>query len=394
MNILIVSAVLTYPLHSGGQIRMYNLLKRLSTRHRITLVSFIRSDEERKFTSDFGFCEEVHMVMRGRAWQPGYVARALTGKYPLLLATYENASMKELLTHLIQRRTYDIFHIEPFYVWPSLPKHSIPLVVSEHNIEYDVYGAYARSFSVPILRPLLLKDVEKLKTWERMAWRNANSLTAVSPADAAIMEAYLSHSVEVVSNGVDLAAFPFRLPSRRARHTILFVGNFRWVPNRDAANILIDRIWPGVKKLYPDAQLTVVGRDIPSSLKKRITRQGGKSDENVTDIASCYGEADTLVAPHTISGGTKFKMLEAMATGLPIVTTAQGAFGLRMEAGVHFQKADTPKDFIFKIQELWENPKLADALSLHARRLVEQYYSWDTIAGELEHVWKKTHEHK
>ena len=103
MKILFVSAVLPYPLHSGGQIRIYNLLKRLSRHHSTTLVSFIRSEEERAYEKELGFCTSVHMVMRGRAWQPKYYIGAIFSSYPFLLCTYDNRRMRETLEGLMAK---------------------------------------------------------------------------------------------------------------------------------------------------------------------------------------------------------------------------------------------------------------------------------------------------
>lgn len=388
MNILFVSAVLPYPLHSGGQIRMYNLLKRLSRKHTITLVSFIRNSEETKYVSSLGFCKQVHMVLRGRAWVPKYYLKAWISKFPFLLTTYENRSMQQLLDTLYHKEHFDVVHIEPFYVLPSVPADLGPLVVSEHNIEYEVFAGYVRRFPVPFFRPFLSYDVFKLKTWERRAWRSAQIVTAVSSRDASVMEAYLGYSVPVVPNGVDLGVFPFRKLKRNKQPQLLFVGNFRWLPNREAATALIDRIWPGAKKLIPSVRLVIAGRDIPGSLRTRVVRGGGFVADNVSDISAIYSHADMLVAPHAIAGGTKFKMLEAMATGLPIITSRNGAYGLDMQAGEHYWEAESDNDFIANIKEVWDNPTRAYEVSLNARRLVEKEYDWEHIAVKLERVWE------
>ena len=389
MNILFVSAVLPYPLHSGGQIRMYNLLKRLSKHHTITLASFIREEKEREFIKHLDFCESVHMVMRGRAWQPRYILRALMGTYPFLLATYHNEQMHEDITRLISEKRFDVVHIEPFYVLPSLPDILPPLVVSEHNIEYDVYGAYAKRFSWALLRPFLHWDVSKMKHWERVCWRKAKAVTAVSEGDAAVIEPYLKHRITIVPNGVDSGSFPFRVPPTLKNFRVLFVGNFRWYPNQDAAYTLVAHIWPRLLERVKNASLRIVGKDIPVKLRRMAESAGGQVDENVDDIASVYGQADVLVAPHAISGGTKFKMLEAMASGLPIVTTKEGASGLAMKPDIHFLAAGTPEEFVTAIIKIWDSETTRLTLASNGRKLIESRYNWESIAKTLEGVWKE-----
>ena len=388
MNILVVAAVLPYPLHSGGQIRMYNLLKKLSKSHAITLVSFIRNDSERKYSRDLSFCKSVHMVMRGRAWQPKYYLSSVFGAYPFLLATYDNRKMKDILTDLIRRGEFDLVHVEPFYVLPSLPPNGLPLVVSEHNIEYAVYDGYVQKFPIPILRPLLSWDVFKLKKWEHIAWKRAAALTAVSQEDAAIMETYLKHPVRLVANGVDLSVYPFRSPPKRKSFTLLFVGNFRWHPNREAADTLVSQIWPAVQAKIPDSRLRITGMNIPEDLRIRVEKAGGTVHTAVADIAVEYRDADVLVAPHAISGGTKFKMLEALSTGLPIVTTAQGMAGLDAKAGRHYFQADSTAEYVDTLQSIWKGNKAAVEVARRGREFVEEQYSWDTIASRLQSVWE------
>lgn len=394
MKILFISAVLPYPLHSGGQIRMYQLLKRLSKRHDITLVSFIRDQKEREFEKNLGFCKEVHMIHRGYAWQFGYLFNALTSSYPLLLATYANRHMYALLTRLLSKQSFDVVHMEPFYVWPSVPNGRIPTVISEHNVEYAVYKRYVSGYRIPLFRPVMAWDVRKLLSWERKIWRRATMVTAVSGADAHVIEEYLSHDIDVIPNGVDLDMFTFQKPGAMSHKRALFVGNFRWLPNREAAYELVRSIWPRIKRSHPDATLTVVGRYIPSELAKKIKAAGGTIQENVSDITHVYHESDVLIAPHAIAGGTKYKMLEAMASGLPVVTTCHGMAGLEAEPDEHYLEAHTPEEFETAVARIWTDAALRERLAKNAHTLVESTYNWDSIATRLDRVWKRAYEHK
>ncbi|MFZ5845288.1 MAG: hypothetical protein ACOY0S_02360, partial [Patescibacteria group bacterium] len=165
MKILFVSAILPYPLHSGGQIRIYHLLKQLALHHKISLFAFIRDPEERTLVRHLSFCRKVELVLRGRAWQPRYLISAL-GKYPFLLSTYNSHQMRLRLQKELETEKYDLIHLEPFYVWPALPRTHFPLVVAEHNIEYRVYSDYVRRSPWIPLRPLMYADVLKLRFWE------------------------------------------------------------------------------------------------------------------------------------------------------------------------------------------------------------------------------------
>lgn len=388
MKILFVSAVLPYPLQSGGQIRMYHLLKRLAKIHEITLVSFIRSEDERQYISALNFCKKVHVVMRGKAWQPKYLLSALFGKFSFLLTTYASSAMRQTLRQLLAQTHFDAVHIEPFYVWASLPKLTIPLVISEHNVEHEVYSQYVKRFSLAPLRPFLWLDVVKLAYWEGYIWRQAKAITAVSAVDASHIEKTIRTHVSVVPNGVDSTQFFYRAkrPQHSAPH-VLFVGDFRWFPNTDALGVLLTDIWPLIQKTYSGAQLRIVGRHMGSRLKSRILKVGATLSQDVTDISVEYRNADMLVAPHGISGGTKFKMLEAMSSGLPIVTTIQGAAGLDLIPNKHYLVAGSAADFMEQIRSLWEHKTLYTQVSRAALSHIEKYFVWDAIALQLDRVW-------
>lgn len=390
MKILVVSAVLPYPLHSGGQVRMYNLLKRLSLTHEITLVSFIRDENEQQYKKDLSFCHEVYMVNRGRAWQLGYIARAIFTRMPFLLATYTNGKMHRLLTKLLAKNTYDRIHLEPFYVWPSIPNTDIPIIVSEHNVEYEVYNEYVRRFSFLPLKSLLAIDVDKLKRWERYIWRKAHKLTAVSTRDRDVMEAYLSFPVSVVPNGVDTSWFTYKKQNMKEKKNLLFVGNFRWLPNREAVEWLLTDIWPRIAKRFPESTLRIIGRNMPESVQKRATNRV-ICLADVSDIRNEYMRASVLLAPMTIAGGTKFKVLEAMASGVPVISTVEGIEGIQCEEDKHVLIATNAQTFVDQLVKLDTDYSLLANITKNARVLVEYAYNWDTIAETLEKVWKGTH---
>lgn len=370
--------------------RMYNLLKRLSVHHEITLVSFIRDEKERAYKKDLLFLHDIFLINRGRAWQLGYIARSIFTRMPFLLATYTNGKMHALLSHLLVKNSYDLIHLEPFYVWPSIPNTTIPIVVSEHNVEYKVYQKYVNRFSFLPLKPFLGIDVTALKRWERYVWRKANTLTAVSMRDAEIMEEYLSFPVSVVPNGVDTSWFTYKKQNIEEKKNLLFVGNFRWLPNREAVEWLLTDIWPRIAKRFPESTLRIIGRNMPESVQKRATdRVICLAD--VSDIRNEYMRASVLLAPMTIAGGTKFKVLEAMASGVPVISTTEGIEGIQCEEGKHVLIATNAQAFVDQLVKLDSDNSLLTNITKNARALVEHAYNWDTIAKMLEKVWKGTH---
>lgn len=390
MKILFVSALLPYPLHSGGQVRLYNLLKRLSEKHEVTLFSFLRRVDERVHIKNLQFCKKIQTVYRGHAWQPQYIARSLLSTYPLLFSTYAIGEMKAIVGQELQREHYDLVHIEPSYVWPALPRSSLPVVVCEHNIEYEGYKGYVERFPIVPLRPLLMIDVIKLTCWERRVWQKATRIITVSQEDRdVIAKAVGGNNIDVVPNGVDLSEFVFTQKQTNTTSPIfLFVGNFSWHQNADAVTHLLGDVWPQLKNLYPAATLRIVGRRASTDLMGSIRAAGAQLLDGVEDIAKEYAKADILIAPIRIGSGSRYKILEAMASGLPVITTHVGAAGLDVESGRDVMVAETPKEYLMATQTLLSNQKLSTFIATSARRVIEKSYSWELIARELERVWE------
>lgn len=362
MKILFVSAVLPFPLHSGGQIRIYNLLKRLSKKHDIHLYTFIRTEVEKKHIAELTFCKNVSTVLRGRAWQPKYIFGALTNSYPFLWNTYHNSTMLSLLSDEIARGGFDLVHIEPGYVWPSIPSSpNIPIVVAEHNVEHEVYQKYADAFPVSFIKPFLSFDVAKMQRWEKRIWKVASAVVAVSDDD----RKKIGGNAHVVPNGVNIKTYTFN-PKHATSGPLrfLYVGNFRWMENKDAADNILKNYWPVITSQYPDAELRIVGQHAP--------------DGPVENLQEEFSKTDILLAPIRIGGGTKFKILEAMAAGVRVITTTLGAQGLDTSC---LWIADKPEDM-----EIADVIKDTEKIR-KARMLIETRYNWDTIAQTLDRIW-------
>ena len=387
MKILFVSALLPYPLHSGGQVRMYNLLKQLSHDHDIHLFSFIRSENENAYKKELSFCSHVTTVMRGSAWQSQYILPAIFGSYPLLLSTYDNNEMRQCIAKELAREPYDGIHIEPGYVMPSIPKTDVPIVVSEHNIEHDVYAGFVGQ---SLLRLPLWIDVWKLSMWEKHIWNHAARITAVSPEDKAyIHKAAPDKKVDIINNGVDLQAFPYKPKNKRMSDsmTYLYVGNFAWIENQDAVRYLLTSIWPGIIKKYTKATLRVVGKNLPSDIRRIAHGSGVVFLDSVERIQTELQQADIMLAPIRIGGGTKYKILEAMASGLPVITTKQGAMGIHATHNKELFVADTMEQVLKSIDMIRDSGWRLGVVSA-ARKRIEEQYSWDSISQKLDVVWR------
>ncbi|MCJ7826610.1 glycosyltransferase family 4 protein [Patescibacteria group bacterium] len=393
MKVLFISAILPYPLHSGGQVRLYNLLKLLSKKHDITLYTFIRNENERQYVKELSFIKKIKLYLRGRVWQPKYMFRSMTSSLPLLLSSYEHEEMKKDVACELEHEQYDLVHLEPFYVCPSMPEEvKGPMVVAEHNIEYEVYESYVKQFPISFLRPFLHMDVAKIKKQEETLWGKAHNIIAVSGHDASVIRSSVGgEKVTVIPNGVDTSYFSYEKKLFNRKHpSFLFVGNFYWVPNVKAVERLFGEIWPKVFEEIPHAHLTVVGKHLPQKLQEEAKALHIAYKEHVEDIRDAYKSSDILLAPMTILGGTKFKILEAMGSGCLVVTTKEGMEGIEVQNGIHYYEASLASEYVSAIQNVYDHPSKSRGMTTKARKVIENKYDWKSQAMKLSIVWEKT----
>lgn len=396
MNILLISSYLPYPLFSGGHIRLYNLIKLLSKKHKITLVCEKRDYQKEKDVEEVKkFCEKVVTFDRKTQWSFGNIVKTGFSLSPFLIVGHNIPAMKVEIGELLKKENFDLIHVETFYVLQNLPETKVPIVLIEHNIEYLVYKRFAEKAFLP-LRPLLYLDILKLKYWEEKAWEKVTKLVAVSEIEKEIM-GKKRDDVLIVPNGVDTEKYKvlsMKYKVSKTEKRVLFIGDFKWVQNRDAAIWIVKSIWPLIRlkvkseKSKVDLKLWIVGRKIPDNIKA----MGDDSvffDENAPeDTNLIYEKADVLFAPIRVGGGTSFKILEGMASGVPVVTTFLGNEGIGAKNGEQILIASDSNDFAEKTLEILNDNNLYDKISQNARKFIEEKYDWKVIVKKLEDVYE------
>lgn len=381
---------LPYPLISGGQIRSYNLLKNLARKHKITLIALIKQETEKQYIPQIAaFCTDVIVARRPeKPWTPGNILKTGFGKYPFLVVRNFSPRAKLAVIEQLNKHTFDLIHAETFYVMPHIPQTRIPVLLVEQTIEYLVYKHFVETL-VPPLRWLFGIDVEKIRFWEEYYWQQAKRVVAMSRADKQVMLSRLPHlDVSIVPNGVDDQFFTFYKKTLRQKPTVLFVGNFKWLQNREAVSQLVKNIWPLISKSLPQARLLIVGKYPTSEIRDFAYDQIDVSD-TVEDIREAYRKADVLLAPIFGPGGTRYKILEAMASGVPVVTTLQGIEGLGIKNGREALISTNPAELAQATVKILTQKHLHESLTLEANSLVRKAYSWKIIAATLDELYEK-----
>ena len=391
MKILMLTPYLPFPLFSGGQTRSYNLIKSLSDKHEITLFSLIKDDVEKKHIPELEkYCKKVSVFKRSKTpWTLRNIFLTAFGPYPFLVMRNYSPAERRAVKKELSGGGYDLIHAETFYTMPHIPSTSVPILLVEQTIEYLVYKHYAGEQAPFLIQPILWVDVAlKLKFWETHFWKKAQRVVAMSKSDSRLMKELVPNlKIDIVPNGIDVGHFSAKKRQEEKYSKILYVGNFAWLQNAEAVEVLVNEVWPQIKKEVPDCKLWIVGKNITGKVKNYAS-EDIEITEGLPDIRDAYLTSNLLVVPIKGPGGTRLKILEAMASGLPVVTTPVGAEGLGITNGKQALISDDFGELAKLAVRLIKNKKLAKQLGLSAKEFAEKNYSWSKSAAALDKIYK------
>lgn len=401
MNVVVVGGALPYPADAGNRIRTLNLLVRLARRHRVTLLAARNPDRrEARAAVEYLADHRVEAVEVAHAVPPKSGARFyarlaanLASPLPYSVASHHGPALVAAVRRLAARGRVDLWQAEWAAGLEALRglDGARKLVVA-HNVETLIWERYARTEAHPLRRWYVRDQARKFERFERRAFAEAHRVVAVSPDDAALIHDRFGvprGRVDVVDNGIDRAAFEAVVPDRDPRR-VLFLGSLEWRPNLDAVGLLLDRIFPAVRAAVPGATLDLVGRRPPAALARRAAGAPGVAlHADVADVRPFLARAGVMAVPLRVGGGSRLKILEALATGLPVVSTRVGAEGLCLRDGEHLDLADDPPAFAAALAAALRDPDRARHLAARGRDLVLRRYDWDALAGALERSWER-----
>ncbi len=395
MKILMLTPYLPYPDSSGGQIRTLNLLKHLCKNHQITLFSLIKDPEEKKNIKPLlKYCQKVVTFQRSRTpWTIKNILKTGFSLDPFLIVRNFAPGVKEAVTQELASGKYDLVHAETFYVMPSIPKTNLPVILVDQTIEYLVYQHYTNETAPWFLRPLLQIDVEKMKYSERFYWRKATQVVAVSEADKKeMLKLEPDLHIEIVPNGVNLDLFRKKTNWNTKEKVILFISNFKWLQNVEAAHVLIKEVFPLVRQKIKNIQLWIIGQHIPAdilAIQDQNILIKSIPEDDVQTLVDAWHDASVFASTIKGPGGTRLKNLAAMASQVPIVSTKVGVEGLKVKDNVHVLIGDSPKKIADLIVKVIKSPQLAKRLALATRKHVEQSFDWRIIAESLSSLYNR-----
>lgn len=387
-HVLMLTPYLPYPPNSGGRSRTYNLVRHLRDDYRITLVCFGRPEEQAFDLAPLRALCDVIVV--DRAPSPGALRAAwlsLTSPRPVTMRLYRTPEMQRTVARLLQERSVDLVHVESFYMIQNLPRQmNVPVLLSEPAIEYIAWRRHARVAQPWVMRPGVALEALKMRLWEPRAWSEATVVGVMSGVDADLIKrATPGVKTARAPNGVDVDYFRIDETIPRDTHTAIYMGDYKYFPNTDAVLYFAGEILPLVRQKRPDFRLVLVGKDAPPEIMAL------HDDPNVSvEVAGLVPDtrpylqgSAVFVCPLRSGSGTRFKLMEALACGCPVVSTTVGAEGLDAVDGEHMLLRDTPQAFADAVIDLLEQPARGRRIGEAGRRWVVRKHAWTHSAALL-----------
>jgi glycosyltransferase involved in cell wall biosynthesis len=393
-RLLFLCHTLPFPPDGGVWIRTYNVLNLLSREFDVTALCFERAgapsdahDVARSVAAlrRLGRVESFAIPqMRSRARLIWDHLRSLLTLRAFTYYRYDAAPFRIRLQQILDEGPpFDIVHVDSLDLvrfLPMLP--SAVTVCVHHNVESELLRRRARTETSSPIRAYLALQARLTEDAERRWCSQVALNVCVSPEDATTLERIAAGgSFEVVPNGVDTEFFhPSERPRRRR---VVFVGGSTWFPNRDALDYFCAQILPLLRGRFPDLEVSWVGASRPGDIEWYWKRWGVNLTGYVKDVRPYVWDSECFVVPLRVGGGSRLKILDAWAMGMPLVSTTVGCEGLSAVDGENLLIADTAADFASKVAKVLEDRRLAAGLGRHARATVEREYAWDRIGERM-----------
>lgn len=408
MRILWLSHLVPYPPKGGVLQRSYNLTKELCRNFEVDLIAFVQKDLISNFNNGDiqKTIEESKSELRKHFQNIKYVdlpadkhryskhliaASSLLQKSPYTINWLRSTEMEAAIREQVEKRDYDLVHIDTISLDVYRPLFGdIPLVMDHHNIESHMMIRRSKREDNWIKKLYFLQEGLKLRSYEKKVCSKYAGHITCSSIDSNRLSK-LTHGPEItdIPNGVDTKYFkPAGL--KQEPYSIVFAGRMNWYPNVEAADFIAKKVFPLLKKRFPLAKLVIAGANPPQHLIKL-----SQANENIRitgfidDIRPFIEQASVYICPIMDGGGTKLKILDALAMAKPIVASAIAAEGIDVEEGRNIMLADSPQDFVDAIGSLFESESLRLEIGKEARKLSEEKYEFAKIGEKLSDFYQK-----
>jgi glycosyltransferase involved in cell wall biosynthesis len=391
-----------HPLDTGGKIRTYNMLRELKRNNHLTYLSLWPDGTPAEAREQAGEYSDQQIWIPWREtrkrsarffWE--LATNFLMTRLPYAIRKYESRLWADAIRQADTSGNHDLIVCD--FLTPAVnlyrPGHrpGLPVLLFQHNVESLIWQRTAEN-SAGVAKPYFKDQWQRMLRFETEACRSADQVCAVSEEDARLLrdELKLTNVCGAVPTGVDVDFFA-ESDAPRTPKSLVFLGSMDWMPNIDGITWFAEKIWPRVKEKHSDATLTIVGRrPVPKVTELAENDASITVTGTVPDVRPHLAKASLMIVPLRVGGGTRIKIFEGMATGIPCLSTRIGAEGLPVTDGRDHLLADEPEDFAAAIDRCFSDPGFAADLGRAGRELVAANHSWTRINEVFEGYCRAT----
>src|SRR3989442_5069395 len=382
MRVLVLTQVVVYPADAGPKVKTLQVLRHLAAQYEVVYCTFVRSDQEVQDAEKLReICSRVSTVpiKRSRVSDMRFLLESLATGDSFILRRDDRAAMRTMVRQLLEEERIDVLHVDQLSMMRFVPPDwRGTVILDEHNAVWQVVERLHKGTSNPVGHWLLGREVRLMRQIEGEACQRAQVVLAVSEHDQQALYEVAGEcaKIEVVPITVDAERFTSIWEARDPQPNSLFtIGTMFWPPNSEGVIWWLREGYQHLRMLYPGVTYDIVGARPPQALKTLAQQCAGVSLHGyVADVVPFWTHATVLAVPLLSGGGIRVKILEAMAMGVPVVSTTVGCEGLEVQDGVHLLIADTPKDFARACAAVLQDKELAHKLAQNAHQLILERY--------------------
>ncbi len=396
MRILVLTQVVVYPADAGPKVKTLQVLRHLAAHHDVVYCTFVRSAKEAQDVEKLReICCRVSAIpiIRSRMNDVRFLIGSLATGDSFILRRDDSPTMRAMVRQLLHEEQIDVLHIDQLNMMRFVPPDwQGTVILDEHNAVWQVFERLSRGTRNPISRWLLGREAHIIRGIEGAACCRAQTVLAVSEQDQQALREVAGESalIEIVPITVDAEHFQPIWEARNPQpNRLLTIGTMFWLPNSEGVSWWLRQGYEHLRRLCPNVTYDVVGARPPHTLQMLAGRHAGVHLHGyVADVTPFWTSAGALAVPLLSGGGVRVKILEAMAMGIPVISTTIGCEGLAVRNGEHLLVADNPETFARACATVLRDKELALHLARNARQLILEQYDAKVALRALDSAYK------